>query len=96
MVCRLSSVQLWANHRESADAVTTPWGGGRVGRGCLHSHRTAGKPRTFAIAMIRMFFTPLAWPLFLSPPLISDPCGLLMEESQKQETDNLGSGCSCD
>lgn len=46
--------------------------------------------------MIRMFFTPLARPLFLSPPLISDPCGLLMEESQKQETDNLGSGCSCD
>lgn len=30
MVCRLSSVQLCANHRESADAVTTPWGGGRV------------------------------------------------------------------
>lgn len=74
----------------------TGGGGGRTSNGCLCSHRRGGKPRPFAIALIRMFSTPLDWPPFPSRPWAVIRVVLLMEESQKQETDSLGSGCSCD
>lgn len=99
MVFREVSVQLSANGRVVAElpsTASTLYGGSGNGHCCLCSHRRGGKPRAFAIALIRMFSTPFGLAPLPLPPLSSDPCGLLMEESQKQETDNLGSGCSCD
>lgn len=43
-------------------------GGGRTSNRCLCSHRRGGKPRPFAIALIRMFSAPLDWPPFPSRP----------------------------
>lgn len=54
-----------------------------------------GNPGLAEIALIRMFSAPLDWPPFPSA-LTLIRAVLLMEESQKQETDSLGSGCSCD
>lgn len=66
-----------------------------TGNRCLRSHRRGGK-QGFCNSSDSDVFHPFGLAPLPLPPLSSEPCGLLMEESQKQETDNLGSGCSCD
>lgn len=93
---RLGSIQLWADRRLVASLPSTSCSRRGVGRCSLQAHE-GRKIHIFCNRCDSDVFHPFGRaPLPLPPPLSSDPCGLLVEEGQKQETDNSGRGCSCD